>query len=85
VQLFLAVVMMMSSKVLLAAQRFNAPVAAINFSTSFAERKFFIITFTGSILWIAVYSYLMVWWATVAGETMSIPPPVSARAQQLTL
>lgn len=40
------------------------------------KRKFYPITFIGSILWIAVFSYLMVWWATVAGETMQIPPEV---------
>ena len=28
-----------------------------------ASRKFFPITFFGSITWIAVFSYLMVWWA----------------------
>lgn len=41
-----------------------------------SKKKYFVITFTGSILWIAVYSYLMVWWATVAGDTIGIPPPV---------
>ena len=30
----------------------------------------------GSIIWIALYSYLMVWWATVAGDVIGIPPPV---------
>ncbi|CAH0774501.1 unnamed protein product [Bemisia tabaci] len=39
-------------------------------------KKFFVITFAGSILWIAAYSYLMVWWANVAGDTISIPPEV---------
>lgn len=41
-----------------------------------SKKKFFIITFVGSILWIAAFSYLMVWWATVAGEAIGIPPPV---------
>jgi sodium/potassium/calcium exchanger 2 len=41
-----------------------------------SARKFFIITFLGSILWIAAFSYLMVWWATVTGETIGIPPEV---------
>jgi hypothetical protein len=27
-------------------------------------------------MWIAVYSYLMVWWATVAGNTIGIPSTV---------
>ena len=40
------------------------------------SKKFFAITFIGSILWIAVFSYLMVWWATVTGEAFSIPPEV---------
>lgn len=39
-------------------------------------RKFFPITFIGSILWIAGFSYLMVWWATVSGNTFGIPPEV---------
>ena len=40
------------------------------------EKKFFYITFIGSILWIAVYSYLMVWWATVTGKCFNIPDVV---------
>lgn len=47
------------------------------FFSLFSARKFFPITFIGSILWIAGFSYLMVWWATITGETFSIPPPVS--------
>lgn len=39
-------------------------------------RKFFVITFLGSILWIAVFSYLMVWWATTTGEALKIPSTV---------
>merc|ERR1711963_749616 len=41
-----------------------------------SARKFFPITFFGSIIWIALYSYLMVWWATVTGNTIGIPPEV---------
>lgn len=41
-----------------------------------AGKKFFAVTFLGSILWIAAYSYLMVWWATVIGDTLRIPPEV---------
>lgn len=37
-----------------------------------ASRKFFPITFFGSITWIAVFSYLMVWWAHQVGETIGI-------------
>merc|ERR1711953_1288716 len=40
------------------------------------KKKFFYITFIGSILWIALYSYLMVWWATITGETFGIPDVV---------
>ncbi|NXB14753.1 NCKX1 protein, partial [Rhagologus leucostigma] len=36
------------------------------------SKKFFVITFFGSILWIAVFSYLMVWWAHQVGETVGI-------------
>lgn len=39
-------------------------------------KKFFVVTFLGSIAWIAAYSYLMVWWANVFGETADIPPEV---------
>ncbi|KAM9270665.1 sodium/potassium/calcium exchanger 1 [Cariama cristata] len=36
------------------------------------SKKFFVITFFGSIVWIAVFSYLMVWWAHQVGETIGI-------------
>ncbi|VDN30075.1 unnamed protein product, partial [Gongylonema pulchrum] len=39
-------------------------------------RKWFPFTFVGSILWIAFYSYLMVWMANTIGETMAIPTEV---------
>jgi len=39
-------------------------------------KKFFYITFIGSILWIAAFSYLMVWWSTITGNAFSIPPEV---------
>lgn len=42
-------------------------------------RGFYPITFIGSILWIAVFSYLMVWWSTITGEAFSIPPEVSRK------
>ncbi|XP_041444130.1 sodium/potassium/calcium exchanger 1 isoform X2 [Xenopus laevis] len=35
-------------------------------------RKYFHLTFLGSIMWIAVFSYLMVWWAHQVGETIGI-------------
>ncbi|XP_049625316.1 sodium/potassium/calcium exchanger 2 isoform X2 [Suncus etruscus] len=37
-----------------------------------ASKKFFPITFFGAITWIAVFSYLMVWWAHQVGETIGI-------------
>ncbi|XP_040894336.1 sodium/potassium/calcium exchanger 1-like [Toxotes jaculatrix] len=36
------------------------------------SRRFFVVTFLGSILWIAIFSYLMVWWAHQVGETIGI-------------
>ncbi|KAI5709157.1 hypothetical protein M8J76_011514 [Diaphorina citri] len=39
-------------------------------------RRFFVITFLGSIMWIALYSYLMVWWADISGKVAKIPPEV---------
>ncbi|CAD5225345.1 unnamed protein product [Bursaphelenchus okinawaensis] len=37
------------------------------------RQKFVIWTFFGSILWIAFYSYLMVWWANTIGSTLGMP------------
>ncbi|KAM3838044.1 sodium/potassium/calcium exchanger 1-like, partial [Diretmus argenteus] len=37
-----------------------------------ASKKYFPMTFIGSILWIAVFSYMMVWWAHQVGETVGI-------------
>eukprot|EP00079_Xenopus_tropicalis_P034221 XP_017947992.1 PREDICTED: sodium/potassium/calcium exchanger 1 isoform X2 [Xenopus tropicalis] len=36
------------------------------------SRNYFVLTFLGSIMWIAVFSYLMVWWAHQVGETIGI-------------
>uniref|UniRef100_A0AAV2KN32 Sodium/calcium exchanger membrane region domain-containing protein n=1 Tax=Knipowitschia caucasica TaxID=637954 RepID=A0AAV2KN32_KNICA len=36
------------------------------------SKKFFPVTFVGSISWIAAFSYLMVWWAHQVGETIGI-------------
>ncbi|XP_047452082.1 sodium/potassium/calcium exchanger 1 isoform X2 [Mugil cephalus] len=36
------------------------------------SKKFFAVTFLGSIMWIAIFSYLMVWWAHQVGETIGI-------------
>ncbi|XP_042583736.1 sodium/potassium/calcium exchanger 2-like isoform X1 [Cyprinus carpio] len=37
-----------------------------------SSKKFFPATFLGSISWIAIFSYLMVWWAHQVGETIGI-------------
>ena len=42
----------------------------------FLGKKWFVVTFIGSILWIAVFSYLMVWWATITGQILGIPDVV---------
>ncbi|TFK13108.1 leucyl-cystinyl aminopeptidase [Platysternon megacephalum] len=36
------------------------------------SRNFFAVTFLGAIIWIAAFSYLMVWWAHQVGETIGI-------------
>ncbi|XP_060093206.1 sodium/potassium/calcium exchanger 2 isoform X1 [Heteronotia binoei] len=36
------------------------------------SKRFFPVTFFGSISWIAIFSYLMVWWAHQVGETIGI-------------
>ena len=40
------------------------------------KAKYFPITFLGSIVWIGIFSYFMVWWATVTGDTVGIPADV---------
>ncbi|XP_072241234.1 sodium/potassium/calcium exchanger 1-like [Leuresthes tenuis] len=37
------------------------------------SRKFFVVTYAVSILWIGVFSYLMMWWAHQVGETFGSP------------
>uniref|UniRef100_A0A3B4B0R6 Sodium/potassium/calcium exchanger 1 n=1 Tax=Periophthalmus magnuspinnatus TaxID=409849 RepID=A0A3B4B0R6_9GOBI len=37
-----------------------------------ASKRYFAMTFIGSILWIGIFSYLMVWWAHQVGETVGI-------------
>merc|ERR1739844_231471 len=41
-----------------------------------ARKKWFPISFLVSILWIAVFSYFMVWWASLTGETFGISDAV---------
>ena len=40
------------------------------------RKKFFPVAFIVSIVWIAVFSYFMVWWATVTGEALGISDAV---------
>ena len=43
--------------------------------TTFTECLYiFILSFVMSIVWISVFSWLMVWWATRIGETWNIDP-----------
>ena len=51
-----------------------ATVPDIRYTTpsKWLKGKAFILTFIMSILWIAVFSYLMVWWVTRFGETWNI-------------
>jgi Ca2+/Na+ antiporter len=39
-------------------------------------RRYFWITFTLSCLWIAIFSYLMIWMITIIGHTLGIPDTV---------
>jgi len=40
------------------------------------RKGFYPVTWTLSIVWIAIYSYFMVWWATLIGDRFNIPPVV---------
>jgi len=40
------------------------------------KKKYYIVAFVLSILWIAFFSYFMVWWADTLGQTAGIPPEV---------
>jgi len=40
------------------------------------RQKFFPISFFISIVWIAIYSYFMVWWATLTGQALGISDAV---------
>ena len=41
-----------------------------------SKKKYFVWTFFMSIVWVGVYSYLMVWWATEIGCAFGIPDAV---------
>jgi Ca2+/Na+ antiporter len=43
---------------------------------SIFRKKYFALTFAISIFWIMIFSYLMVWWATVVGKTVGISDAV---------
>ncbi|XP_074650458.1 sodium/potassium/calcium exchanger 2-like [Tubulanus polymorphus] len=40
------------------------------------KRKYFPMTFLGSIMWIAVFTFMMTWWADTTGNAIGIPPQV---------
>ena len=40
------------------------------------RQRFYVVSFVNSILWIAGFSYLMVWWATLVGEALGISDAV---------
>ena len=42
------------------------------------RRNFFGVSFVMSIVWIAGFSFLMNWWASVIGEAIGIPEDVSS-------
>lgn len=40
------------------------------------SKKYFLVTFFMSLVWITILAYLMVWWATVLGAALGIPSTV---------
>merc|ERR1711872_3868 len=40
------------------------------------RQKYYPIAFLMSVIWIAIFSYFMVWWATLTGETLGISDAV---------
>jgi len=40
------------------------------------DTKWFVATFLGSLVWIMILTYLMVWWATIIGEVLGIPSKI---------
>ena len=41
-----------------------------------AKKNFFMITFFMSLIWIAAFTYCMVWWATIMAEAFNVPSVV---------
>lgn len=40
------------------------------------SRKYYPCTFIGSIMWLGIFSFFMVWWATLVGEVVGLQPQV---------
>jgi sodium/potassium/calcium exchanger 4 len=40
------------------------------------NKRFYVLTFFTAIVWVGIYSYLMVWWATEVGCALGIPDAV---------
>merc|ERR1711881_548040 len=40
------------------------------------NEKYYVLTFFTAIMWVGIFSYLMVWWATVVGWCWGIPSQV---------
>jgi len=40
------------------------------------QKPYYVVAFSMSIVWIAVFSYFMVWWADTFGKVVGIPPEV---------
>merc|ERR1711881_46706 len=40
------------------------------------SKKWYLCTFIGSITWLGIFSFFMVWWATLVGEVMGVQPAV---------
>ena len=41
-----------------------------------SSQKWFPISLVGSLIWISIFMYLLVWWSTVIGNTLGVPPEV---------
>merc|ERR1719359_523302 len=40
------------------------------------NKDYYACSFAGSIAWLAFFSFLMVWWATILGDSLGIPSEV---------
>jgi len=40
------------------------------------HKKYYVLTFIGSMIWLGIFSFLMVWWATVVAWCWNIPSSV---------